>query len=509
VADGKRPSGTACADDGIVCTADRCDGNSDVCTHVPGNAGTQCRPSFGPCDQADVCDGLSPACPATYRASGVGCADDGNLCTVDECSGNSIGCHHVVKDNGEVCRGDSSGVGCDLAELCKNGVCPPDKLAPNRTPCPAGDEGKSCTDEVCDGSGACIHFTFPRFTQCADSSFCDGDACRPVPVPTCGLQPGKDDGEQCDDGLANDTPVSCCTFECKFKDAGRDCSTEAIPDGRCNGGGECRAPGECGNGLTEDIALLDGEVIHEDCDRGVDNGKGAQGGSCCTADCRFRDLGFPCGDTDTSCEQPATCLGDSGECPKNSPAEDDQVCADGNACTVEDHCSGDGACVGSTNVCKATDVATTIRLRSLRKGKLTARLLANVIQANASVSLVGTATSAAITASGGQIPQAECAADLDVQLDAYRLCKSENKLLKQAGSPVKQKCKPTPCLKALLKKSKALKSFSLNLQANYVDVGSGQERNGTLPLPSVTVEPLTAQKSVSRPTSGTGPVRRP
>src|SRR5437588_1053485 len=38
-----KTSGTACTDDGNVCTTDLCNGASNICQHAPGNSGTTCR----------------------------------------------------------------------------------------------------------------------------------------------------------------------------------------------------------------------------------------------------------------------------------------------------------------------------------------------------------------------------------------------------------------------------------------------------------------------------------
>src|SRR5207249_1851487 len=59
-----KANGTACTDDGNVCTRDICNGASATCTHPAGNAGTVCRAAAGPCDAAETCTGTSTICPA-------------------------------------------------------------------------------------------------------------------------------------------------------------------------------------------------------------------------------------------------------------------------------------------------------------------------------------------------------------------------------------------------------------------------------------------------------------
>ncbi len=88
--DAKKPNGTACTDDGIICTADTCNGSSVACQHPAGNAGIVCRAAAGQCDVAETCTGGSITCPGNASApNGTSCSD-GNSCTgPDTCqSGN-------------------------------------------------------------------------------------------------------------------------------------------------------------------------------------------------------------------------------------------------------------------------------------------------------------------------------------------------------------------------------------------------------------------------------------
>lgn len=85
-------AGTACTDDGVTCTTDRCDG-SGACIHPAGNAGTSCRAATTLCDVAEVCDGTSPQCPADAVApAGTICRDAGDACAIATCDGSSTIC---------------------------------------------------------------------------------------------------------------------------------------------------------------------------------------------------------------------------------------------------------------------------------------------------------------------------------------------------------------------------------------------------------------------------------
>src|SRR5438128_1153151 len=85
-----KTSGTACTDDGNVCTTDLCNGSSSACQHAPGNSGTTCRRAVNECDLAEACTGSSSTCPAdVVKTAGTACTDDGNVCTTDQCNGSA------------------------------------------------------------------------------------------------------------------------------------------------------------------------------------------------------------------------------------------------------------------------------------------------------------------------------------------------------------------------------------------------------------------------------------
>src|SRR6185503_15291839 len=56
--------GTACGDDGNLCSTDLCDGTSTVCQHAAGNGGVECA-AAGPCENPGICLASSTACPGT------------------------------------------------------------------------------------------------------------------------------------------------------------------------------------------------------------------------------------------------------------------------------------------------------------------------------------------------------------------------------------------------------------------------------------------------------------
>ena len=125
----------ACTDDGNPCTVDECTGTSAICQHTAGNAGTVCR-SLGDCDVPETCTGTSAACPAEtgqVKPAGTPCPDDGNPCTLDQCDGIQETCQHPAGNPGTVCRA-AAGV-CDMAESCTgtSSTCPADAKQPAGT----------------------------------------------------------------------------------------------------------------------------------------------------------------------------------------------------------------------------------------------------------------------------------------------------------------------------------------------------------------------------------------
>ncbi|TMA71828.1 MAG: hypothetical protein E6J77_25775, partial [Deltaproteobacteria bacterium] len=207
-----KTNGTACTDDGNVCTTDLCNGASNICQHAPGNAGTTCRPvASGGCDVAETCTGSSSTCPNdafqlstfvcrsaanecdiqetcpgnsatcpgdTVKASGTACTDDGNVCTTDLCNGTSgaPACVHAPGNSGTTCRAAANE--CDNAELCtgSSSTCPNDTVKASGTACT--DDGNVCTTDLCNGtvgSPLCVHNPGNAGTTCraAASGGCD------------------------------------------------------------------------------------------------------------------------------------------------------------------------------------------------------------------------------------------------------------------------------------------------------------------------------------------------
>ena len=162
-------------DDGVDCTMDECDEDTDKVVHVPNDA--QC--DDGNTCTSNVCD-QTLGCQVSDR-DGEDC-EDGSLCTVDDtCDGDTCVGVDVVCDDGEFCNGLEP--------------CDPDTGDCADGTSPELDDGIDCTVDECDEENDAI-------THIGDDTFCDDD--NSCTVDTCDLEQGclfdtLDDGESCDD----------------------------------------------------------------------------------------------------------------------------------------------------------------------------------------------------------------------------------------------------------------------------------------------------------------------
>src|SRR2546422_10110949 len=69
------------------------------------------RPALNECDNQETCSGTSATCPAdTVKSAGTACSDDGHVCTSDVCNG-TVGapaCTHPAKASGTACPDDGN-----------------------------------------------------------------------------------------------------------------------------------------------------------------------------------------------------------------------------------------------------------------------------------------------------------------------------------------------------------------------------------------------------------------
>ncbi len=196
------------------------------------------------------------------------------------------------------------------------------------------DDQDDCTDDACDPTVGCVHTAL------------DGTSCDDADVCTL--------ADHCEAGVCVGTAIEC--------DDGDPCTDDA-----CSPTGGCvqepnTAPCDDGDPCTDDDTCAQGQCV------------GADGGCECQqdADCAAFEDGDPCNGT-LWCDQsqlPYTCVVDpetvivcdalDAECLANEcdadlgeclvvPAAENELCDDGDACTVGTACA-DGACVGGSVV---------------------------------------------------------------------------------------------------------------------------------------------------------------
>lgn len=158
-------------DDGVDCTRDACDETGNECQHTPNHASCDeglCDPERGcgegqacvhddDCDDDDFCNGVE-RCGAgggCERGEPIAC-DDGNDCTLDQCSEQGRVCTHEMRDadgdghadaacrGGDDCDDDDRGVRPGSREVCDDGF---------DNDC---DRQRDCSDPQCEDSDACL-----------------------------------------------------------------------------------------------------------------------------------------------------------------------------------------------------------------------------------------------------------------------------------------------------------------------------------------------------------------
>lgn len=181
-----------------------------------------------------------------------------------------------------ICGDGSIGLGedCDDGNTA-NGDCCDSECNFEAGGSPCGGDGNACTDDLCDGAGACLS-TPDDTNTCTDGDSCTQDACASGVCQSaegvCG--DGHLDGgcaEECDDGnTADDDGCDAnCLLECGN---GALDGTEECDDGNVDSGDGCSADctqetagAVCGNGAVE---------AGEDCDDG-----NTTSGDGCAANC--------------------------------------------------------------------------------------------------------------------------------------------------------------------------------------------------------------------------------
>ena len=213
-------AGTApSTDDGVACTDDSCDEGADVIVNAVNN---------GNCDDGAFCNGAE-TCDAGSgcQAGAAPSTDDGVACTDDSCDEDTDSIVNVASDgncdDGAFCNGAetcNAAIGCEAATSpCDDGVtCTVDGCDEEADACSNAASDEACNDgsycsgsEICDPTSGCI--SNDDAIDCADlDSQCAIGVCDDG-IEGCDISV-VNEGGACDDGLACTTDDLCTDGAC-------------------------------------------------------------------------------------------------------------------------------------------------------------------------------------------------------------------------------------------------------------------------------------------------------
>lgn len=153
-ATGCEPGPLETCNDGIACTTDTCDTETDSCVHSP--VQSLCNDGLF-CNGTETCDAVLGCLAGTP----VNC-NDGVACTTDSCNEVDLSCTHTPNNaacnDGLFCNGSET---CDAVNGCQAG-----------TPVDCND-GIACTTDACNEAADSCVFT-PVNAVCDDGLYCNG-----------------------------------------------------------------------------------------------------------------------------------------------------------------------------------------------------------------------------------------------------------------------------------------------------------------------------------------------
>ena len=326
---------TACGN-GIITAGEQCDDgdstNGDGCS-------ASCTIELGwSCSgQPSVCTG---SCGDGVVTAGEQC-DDGNLASGDGCDANCTltACGNGIATTGEDCD-DGNTIGGD----CCSASC---HFEPVGDPC-TGD-GNVCTNDVCNGAGACEHLN--NTAPCAsDGNVCTDDICS---AGTCAhvanTAPCASDSNVCTNDVCSAGACTHVANTAPCNDSNACTQTDTCQGGTCVGSNPivCPTPDQCHNAGT--CAPATGICSNPP----KTNGTTCNDGNACTRTdtCQTGTCsgGNPvvCTALD-QCHLAGTCTPATGTC-SNPTKADGSGCNDANACTQTDTCQS-GTCAGTNPI---------------------------------------------------------------------------------------------------------------------------------------------------------------
>jgi len=219
-------------DDGEVCTDDTCDPLLDCQNDV--NLSNACSDGDA-CTENDKC---SPGGDCSGTA--ISC-DDSNPCTTDTCD-QSQGCQY--KNNTDPCN---DGVFCNGSDKCGGGSC----IVHDGDPCSTGDGDSDCNESCNETSGDCSA-PDPDGSTCSDGDSCSvDDSCTAGTCVSGTAWTGCFDGKSCTDDVCVGTGQNpSCDFPV---------TTGCLIDGVCQAEGASHPTESCQecNGALDDSGWSD------------------------------------------------------------------------------------------------------------------------------------------------------------------------------------------------------------------------------------------------------------
>ncbi len=314
-------------DDGIDCTVDTCDEDTDTITNDQAACVCQADSDCTATCRIGLCQG--GLCVFEPAAEGAAC-DDGFECTDDDACDAEQNCvgtaNHDTCDDGTFCNGD---------ELCQ-----PDAEGADERGCFLAerqiDDGVDCTIDACDEVTDTVTNDASR-CPCAQDDDCTATCFEGRCVDfDCVFEPA-DVGTACDDGAECTVSDTC--------DGLQRCA--GIPqDTICDDGAFCNGPELCNPGSLErdNRGCVPPNPLN--LDDGID----------CTIDTCDEDNDIIVHDTEQcDCTVDEECVSTCqiGRCENLGcifePAAEGTTCDDGFGCTTDDLCDAEQNCVGTPN----------------------------------------------------------------------------------------------------------------------------------------------------------------
>jgi hypothetical protein len=297
------------------------------CESTPAQDMQVCRPSAGPCDEAERCTGTSLACPTDRFNTGLMCRAATGACGSNTtCSGASAQCPaEVFKPATTVCRPKSTTV-CDAEERCTgaSSACPPDGAEQVGSTCVPADA--SCvTGAKCAGLGVCKG-------QRAPSCLCTSNA-------------DCDDANPCSD-------ETCSNGACVYTPA----ATMAV----CRPSvGPCDLPELCtGSSTSCPNDLFSSTFVCRNATDACDLPTTCSGTSPLCPPQQFKPSTVVCrAKSSVLCDGAERCTGTDAACPPDGAEPVGTACLASDICMANATCTGVGACVGPRSGCQCSSDA--------------------------------------------------------------------------------------------------------------------------------------------------------